>query len=346
MRLPLTLFALLAGASLASADGLTPAEAVARFKLPDGFTARTVAAEPMIRQPVSMSFDARGRLWVLQYLQYPHYAGLKAVTQDRYLRTVYDKVPEPPPHGPKGLDRITILSDPDEHGVFRKSKDFLTGLNIASGFCLGNGGVYVVQPPYLLFYPDKDEDDVPDGDPQVLLTGFGIDDSHSLANSLQWGPDGWLYGAAGSTSTSKVANPARKGRGVAPAVVEFQQGIWRYHPTTKRFELFSEGGGNTYGLDFEPPRAGHRRHQLGRLRVPAPDAGPRTTSRASASTARCTTRTPSATSTTCLTPASRAGTSPAAAFSTTRTCTPNSTAASTSPPTCSPTRSTGTSSKR
>src|SRR3954453_11275653 len=136
MRTLLPLCALLACASFASAaDALTPEEAVKRFKLPDGFSVRAVATEPMIRQPVSMSFDAQGRLWVLQYLQYPHYAGLKPLKQDQYLRTVYDKVPEPPPHGPKGADKLTILSDPDENGVFRKSKDFVTGLNIASGFC-------------------------------------------------------------------------------------------------------------------------------------------------------------------------------------------------------------------
>ncbi|HEX4612266.1 MAG TPA: PVC-type heme-binding CxxCH protein, partial [Urbifossiella sp.] len=154
---------------------------------------------------------------------------------------------EPPPKGPKGADRLTILSDPDKNGVYRKSKDFVDGLNIASGFCLGHGGVYVVQPPYLLFYPDKDADDVPDGDPEVLLTGFGMDDTHSLANSLQWGPDGWLYGAAGSTSTCRIRNPAHP----TDPVVEFQQGLWRFHPRTKKFELFSEGGGNTYGLDFD-----------------------------------------------------------------------------------------------
>jgi putative membrane-bound dehydrogenase-like protein len=238
---------LLALAATASAQGYSPEEAVKRMKLPEGFSARCVAHEPMVRQPVSISFDTRGRMWVLQYLQYPNYAGLKAVKQDQYLRTVWDKTPEPPPLGPKGADKITILFDPDEHGVFRKSKDFLTGLNIASGFCLARGGVYVAQPPYLLFYPDKDEDDVPDGDPEVLLSGFGMDDTHSLANSLQIGPDGWLYGAAGSTSTSKIKNLTHPN----DAVVEFQQGVWRFHPRTKKFELFSEGGGNPYGLDFD-----------------------------------------------------------------------------------------------
>ncbi|HVL15981.1 MAG TPA: PVC-type heme-binding CxxCH protein, partial [Gemmata sp.] len=251
-RLALAFSLLLALASGAAGEGLTPDAAVKAMKLPPDFSVRCVASEPMIRQPVSISFDSRGRMWVLQYLQYPNYAGLKPVKQDQYLRTIWDRVPEPPPKGPKGLDRLTVCYDPDENGVFRKSKDFVTGLNIASGFCLGNGGVFVVQPPYLLFYADRDEDDVPDGDPEVLLSGFGMDDTHSLANSLQWGPDGWLYGAAGSTSTCRILPPVAHAPGSPkPEVVEFQQGVWRYHPKTKAFELFSEGGGNTYGLDFD-----------------------------------------------------------------------------------------------
>ncbi len=233
--------------SIALGQGFTPQEAVKRMKVPDGFVVKCVAHEPMIRQPLSILFDERGRMWVLQYLQYPNPAGLKALKQDQYLRTVWDRVPEPPPKGPKGLDKITICYDPDENGTYRKSKDFVTGLNLASGFCIGNGGVYVLQSPYLLFYADKNRDDVPDGDPEVLLKGFGFDDTHSVANSLQWGPDGWLYGAAGSTSTCKIDDPS--GRCKTP--IEFQQGIWRYHPKTKQFELFSEGGGNTFGLDFD-----------------------------------------------------------------------------------------------
>lgn len=223
----------------ASPEGLSPEDSVRRMKVADGCRVKLVAAEPLIRQPVTMTFDDRGRLWVIQYLQYPTPAGLKPVAVDKYLRTVYDRVPEPPPIGPRGADRITILEDPDEHGRFRKAKDFVTGLNLASGMALGHGGVFVAQPPYLLFYPDRDGDDVPDGAPQVLLTGFGMEDAHAFPNSLQWGPDGWLYGAQGSTVTANI-------RGI-----EFQQGIWRYHPLTKEFELFAEGGGNTWGVDFE-----------------------------------------------------------------------------------------------
>ena len=96
-------------------------------------------------------------------------------------------MPEPPPKGPKGADRITILDDPDGDGRYRKAKDFVTGLNLAIGLAFGHGGVFVVQPPYLLFYPDRNGDDVPDGDPEVLLTGFGMEDAHAFANSLHLG---------------------------------------------------------------------------------------------------------------------------------------------------------------
>jgi putative membrane-bound dehydrogenase-like protein len=231
--------ALLPSADPARGQGYAPDEAVKKMTVADGFAVRIVAAEPTVRQPVAIEFDERGRLWVIQYLQYPNPAGLKRVAVDRYSRTVYDKVPEPPPKGPKGADRVTILSDFDKDGRARKSKDFLSDLNLATGIAFGHGGVFVLQAPYLLFYPDRDRDDVPDGDPDVLLRGFGMEDAHSVANSLTWGPDGWLYGCQGSTVTANING------------IEFQQGVWRYHPITRRFELFCEGGGNSWGLDFD-----------------------------------------------------------------------------------------------
>src|SRR5207249_8668561 len=59
----------------------------------------------------------------------------------------------------------------------------------------------------ILFYPDANDDDVPDGDPVVHLAGFGLEDTHSVVNSLRWGPDGWLYGAQGSTVTGHMMRP-------------------------------------------------------------------------------------------------------------------------------------------
>jgi len=225
--------------TLAVADGLPPAETVKQFKLPTDLDISLAVSEPQVAQPLSISFDDRGRMWVLQYLQYPIPNGLKAVKVDQYLRTQYDKIPAPPPRGPKGADRITIFEDTNGDGRVDQSKDFISDLNLASGFAIGHGGLFVVQPPYLLFYPDKNSDDIPDSDPEVLLTGFGMEDAHAFANSLTWGPDGWLYGVQGSTVTANI-------RGIG-----FQQGVWRYHPLTKQFELFAEGGGNSWGIDFD-----------------------------------------------------------------------------------------------
>lgn len=229
--------------TLAPAQGYPPGEAAARMTAAEGLSVRLVASEPLVRQPVAIDFDDRGRLWVIQYLQYPNPEGLRRVAVDRYSRTKYDRLPDPPPRGPKGTDRITILEDTDGDGRMDRGKDFVSDLNLASGFAFGDGGVYVLNVPYLLFYPDRNRDDAPDGDPEVLLTGFGMDDAHSVANSLTWGPDGWLYGLQGSTVTANIQG------------IEFQQGVWRYHPRTRRFELFAEGGGNMWGLDFD--RAGN-----------------------------------------------------------------------------------------
>jgi len=121
------------------AQRFSPTDAPKRMTMADGFQVKLVAAEPLVRQPVCIEFDDRGRLWVVQYLQYPNLAGLKRVKVDRYSRTVYDRVPEPPPHGPKGADRITILLDPDQDGRMTRTKDFLSNLNLATGIAFTTG---------------------------------------------------------------------------------------------------------------------------------------------------------------------------------------------------------------
>src|SRR6516225_12176784 len=187
--------------------GLSPAESLKRFKIPADLEIEQVLAEPIVRQPVFVNFDERGRMWVVQYLQYPNPAGLKIQSRDIYWRIVYDKVPPPPPKHFRGKDKITIHEDSDGDGVYDRHKTFVDGLNIATAVALGRGGVWVLNPPYLLFYPDANRDDVPDGDPVVHLSGFGLEDTHSVVNSLRWGPDGWLYAAQGSTVTGHLSRP-------------------------------------------------------------------------------------------------------------------------------------------
>src|SRR2546423_1899468 len=78
------------------AAGLSPDDALKAFKPRPGFEVTLCASEPLIKQPVNIMFDQRGRMWVVQYLQYPHPAGIKPLSVDQYLRTQYDKVPPPP----------------------------------------------------------------------------------------------------------------------------------------------------------------------------------------------------------------------------------------------------------
>src|SRR5581483_4406347 len=91
-----------------AAPKLAPADAAKTFKVPADLRLDQVLAEPVVRQPVSMTFDEKGRLWVAQYLQYPRPAGLKLLSRDIHWRAVYDKVPPPPPHHFPGRDKITI----------------------------------------------------------------------------------------------------------------------------------------------------------------------------------------------------------------------------------------------
>jgi len=226
---------------------LSPAEAVLQFKVPADLEVEVAVAEPAVRQPVFFNFDERGRLWVMQYLQYPSPAGLKMVSRDRYYRVVYDKVPPPPPNHFLGKDRISIHEDSQGTGRYDRHSTFVDGLNIATAFARGRGGVWVLNPPYLLFYPDRNNDDVPDGPPEVHLEGFGLEDTHSVVNSLCWGPDGWLYAAQGSTVTGNVKRPGLD----AKPVNSLGQLIWRYHPETRRYEIFAEGGGNAFGVEID-----------------------------------------------------------------------------------------------
>ncbi len=227
---------------------LTPAESLNAFQVGEGLEIQQVLAEPEVRQPVFLNFDERGRMWVVEYLQYPNPAGLKMLSHDSVWRAVYDKVPPPPPHHFVGADRISIYEDTQGNGRFDRHTVFVEGLNIATAVTKGRGGVWVLNPPYLLFYPDRNNDDMPDGDPEVKLSGFGLEDTHSVVNSLRWGPDGWLYGCQGSTVTATVMRP---GLDQQPVATTMGQQIWRYHPETRRFEVFAEGGGNAFGCEMD-----------------------------------------------------------------------------------------------
>ena len=227
---------------------LPPAESMMKMSTADDLVVELMASEPEVAQPTHVSFDDRGRMWVAQYRQYPYPAGVKMISRDKYYRSRFDRVPPPPPHHDRGRDIISVHEDTDGDGKYDKHSIALDGLNMANSALRGHGGLWVMQTPYLLFYPSVGEDKF--GDPEVRLAGFGLEDTHSVANGLAWGPDGWIYGGQGSTTTSRVVRPGIDPPDF-PGVYHESCMIWRYHPDTKVYEIFAEGGGNTFELDFD-----------------------------------------------------------------------------------------------
>ena len=200
----------------------TPLEAAKTMQVPRGFNVTLFAGEPDIKQPIAFCIDDRGRLWVAEANNYPDKkAGKK--------------------------DRIIILEDTDGDGRHDKRIVFYDKLEYVSGIEVGFGGVWVMSIPNFYFIPDADYNGVPDGEPVVLLDGFGTHaNSHTIANGFAWGPDGWLYGTHGITNWSlpgKPGTPKEKRR-------RFEGGVWRYHPVRHMWEPFAIGTTNPWGIDW------------------------------------------------------------------------------------------------
>lgn len=211
-----------------TAPALSPEESQKRFKVPDGFEVRLFAAEPDVINPVSMSFDEKGRLWIVELYEYP-----------------YEK---PKGEKRKGRDRVICLDDPDGTGRATKRTVVVEDLWLATAVCWGNGGIYVGQAPDMYFYPITETPDGPKaGERKTLLTGFGLDDKHELLNSFCWGPDGWMYFTQGVFTHSKVINPAFPNDPPTP----FDAGVGRYNPYTKKFEVWCDGISNQWGVDWD-----------------------------------------------------------------------------------------------
>jgi glucose/arabinose dehydrogenase len=209
------------GRPVAQDPALTAEQTAAKMKLPPGFKVQVVTSEPDVVQPIAMTQDDRGRLWIVTNVNYP-------------------KCPGEP------KDSILIFEDTDGDGKADKRTVFYDKLTFASGIATGFGGVWVGAPPNLLFFPDKNGDDKPDSEPEKVLDGWGWEDTHETLNDFVWGPDGWLYGTQGVFTNSKVGKPG------APdgERVRVNAGVWRLHPQTRKFELWAEGASNQWGVDW------------------------------------------------------------------------------------------------
>ena len=228
--LALSLFALTATASsaqpahIAPTDAKTPAEELKTFKLPPGFEAQLVAAEPDIGKPIQCSFDAKGRLWVATSRHYPH-----------------------PATGPAS-DRIFVLSDIDPAtGKAGKVTTFATDLNIPIGVmplpdcnsCIASEVGRVVK------LTDTDGDGKADKR-ETVLDGFGVKDTHGMTNSFLLMPDGWIYACHGFSNTSTI-------RGKDGHSITMQSGsTYRFRPDGSRVEIHTRGQVNPFGLTCDP----------------------------------------------------------------------------------------------
>ncbi|MBX9628688.1 MAG: c-type cytochrome [Gemmataceae bacterium] len=223
---------LLVGATARAADPPKPADrplppdaAAKAMTVPDGFKVTLFAGEPDVVQPIAMTFDTRGRLWVVECKSYPKWRA-----------------------DGTGSDRVVILEDTDGDGRHDKRTVFLDNGSNLSGIELGFGGVWLCSLPNLIFIPMKDGEDKPAGPPEILLDGWNLKDTkHNVFNSLGWGPDGWLYGCNGIQARSKVGKPGTPDKDRT----YLDCGVWRYHPTRKTFEVYATGTTNPFGLDWD-----------------------------------------------------------------------------------------------
>ncbi|HAN98044.1 MAG TPA: hypothetical protein DCQ98_11750 [Planctomycetaceae bacterium] len=202
--------------------------AAAAFELPDGFAVQVVAAEPLVRNPIAITWDDRGRLWVAENGTYAE-AGVRFdLTLD---------------------DRIILLHDDDRDGIADRAVPFADGLKRLTSIEKDADGVWALCPPNLLFLPDRDRDDRLDGPAEVALVGFDVptDSHHTIANGLRFGPDGWLYGRCGASSPGSIRTPDSP----PEAAVPIAGGIWRYHPIRRVFEVVCHGTTNPWGHDWD-----------------------------------------------------------------------------------------------
>jgi putative membrane-bound dehydrogenase-like protein len=210
-----------------SKQRLSPAAAAAAFRVPEGFEVGVFAAEPDVMNPIAVAWDTRSRLWVAENFTFAE----RARQFEPDLR-----------------DRVLVLADTDGDGRCDERKVFSDTLDHLTGLEVGLGGVWLMCPPQLLFVPDRDRDDLPDGPPETVLEGFTVpaENHHNFANGLKFGPDGWLYGRCGASAPGLVRRPEDPTEFAVP----LRGGIWRYHPRSGRFEAVCHGTTNPWGHDW------------------------------------------------------------------------------------------------
>jgi putative membrane-bound dehydrogenase-like protein len=199
---------------------LDPAESVKHMQLPEGFEAKLFVSEPDVIKPITMAWDERGRLWVVESVDYPN------------------RVTEPG----KGSDRIKICEDTDGDGKADKFTIFAEGLNIPFSITFWNGGIIVPERKSTWFLKDTDGDGKADVKKE-LFTGWyprGLD-THAGPSNLRYGLDNWIWGMVGYGSFAGE---------VGGKPLRFSQGFYRFKPDGSEMEFVRSTSNNTWGIGF------------------------------------------------------------------------------------------------
>nr|WP_295929121.1 PVC-type heme-binding CxxCH protein [uncultured Dyadobacter sp.] len=197
---------------------LSPEESVKHIQIPVDFTLDVFAHEPDVMHPIAMTWDERGRLYVLITKDYPN---------------------ERKDTG--GSDYILICEDTNKDGKADKFTKFSDDLSIPTGLAFANGGLVVSQAPHMLFLQDTDGDDKADVK-KILFSGFGTGDTHAGPSNLHYGFDNWVYGSVGYSGF--------KGKVGKSDQLDFGQALFRFKPDGSDMEIVAKTSNNTWGLGF------------------------------------------------------------------------------------------------
>ena len=198
---------------------LSPEESMKHIQVPVDFKLELFAAEPNVMHPIAISWDEKGRMYVLITQDYPN---------------------ERKETG--GRDYILICEDTNKDGKADKFTKFADGLSIPTGMVFANGGLLVSQAPHMLFLKDTNGDDVAD-EKKILFSGFGTFDTHAGPSNLHNGFDNWIWGAVGYSGFKGVVGKSKD-------TIQFGQAFFRFKPDGTELEWMTSTNNNTWGFGF------------------------------------------------------------------------------------------------
>lgn len=221
---------------IAPTDPKTPAEELKTFKVPEGFEVQLVAADPDIRKPIQIAFDAKGRLWATTSEEYPY-----------------------PALGRPGKDRLYVMEDFGADGKAKKISIFADDLNIPIGVLPLPDCKSVIVSSVDTTTPKKGEFPIcwiwkltdTDGDGKAdkkekLYGPFGARDTHGMNNSYTLMPDGWVYACHGYMNDSRP-----KGKD-GHEIFMNSGNTFRFRPDGSRIEIWTRGQVNPFGIAVDP----------------------------------------------------------------------------------------------